>query len=353
MVVRIKELLKKNKTLTFIWRCLKKRNDVEFIDIVNGMSINQFFIRSFGEEYKGKLIYNIVLEGNLSGFFAIYRCVLNALYVSDRFGFIPFIKIINSYYNDSADKKDNVFSFYYNQPSGLEESNVLKANNVVEFSPAHLKWAENSFNKSSGLLVSYEIGDEYITEMARIRAKYLSYNTHTLERLIGDIKKIINSTHTIAIHYRGNAYKVGFDKHPVALEPDDYFEFIDECLQNGYEKIFIATDDANALNTFVKHYPNKVVYYDDVERSSDGIDVHVKTAKRENNGRAMGYEVLRDMYTLAYCDALICGNSQVTIAARIEKASNSKEFDYLKIIDKGFYLKDSKNVDEYYKKIGK
>ena len=91
------------------------------------------------------------------------------------------------------------------------------------------------------------------------------------------------------------------------------------------------------LHKVLKSYPNKVIYYKDCLRSSNGITVTLLDDDRKNKGFLKGYEVYRDMFTLASCDGLVCGNSQVNIAARIEKKSRGVEFNYIKIIDKGIY----------------
>ena len=49
----------------------------------------------------------------------------------------------------------------------------------------------------------------------------------------------------------------------------------------------------------------------------------------------LGYEVLRDMYTLASCDGLVAGLSQVSYAARICKRSRNEKYDIEMILNKG------------------
>ena len=54
--------------------------------------------------------------------------------------------------------------------------------------------------------------------------------------------------------------------------------------------------------------------------------------------RSSGYEVLRDMYALAFCDGLVAGLSQVVNCARIVKESSGEEYDTLCIINNGINI---------------
>ena len=45
---------------------------------------------------------------------------------------------------------------------------------------------------------------------------------------------------------------------------------------------------------------------------------------------------MRDMYTLARCDGLVCGYSNVSIASRIVRLSTGKPYVYENVISNGF-----------------
>ena len=49
----------------------------------------------------------------------------------------------------------------------------------------------------------------------------------------------------------------------------------------------------------------------------------------------LGLELLRDIYTLANCDSLVCGLSQVSFAARYVNLAIGKKFGEVVIIDHG------------------
>lgn len=93
-----------------------------------------------------------------------------------------------------------------------------------------------------------------------------------------------------------------------------------------------------------RRYSGIVIFYTDAACSDNEMGIHTQTSDRSENGYLLAYEVLRDMMTMAFCDGLICGNSQVTIESRIQKESSLQEFEYLKILDKGLYQKNNRKA---------
>lgn len=352
----MKKILKKNDMVCYFYRCLQNSRDKnEFYAIAHPESFkNRFDILSYGKKNRDKVIYYINQDGQDCGFFALYRHILLALYAAERFHFIPYMNISHSDYNDAGKEDHNIFDCYFEQPSGLTREEVLDSYNVVVFHYSHVLWIQNEYMPDNrhfdGIVASYEVTSEYIMELARLKKKYIQLKPEIEKRINHDILNLIKGEKVIALHFRGNAYGVGFYGHPVGLDVEDYYPYIDECIQSGYEKFFLATDDARAISKFKRKYPKKFIYYMDLARSSNGLDVHEQHIKRENNGFLMGYEVLRDMHTMACCEGLICGNSQVTFAARIEKISRGEKFKYLKIIDKGLNEKEKSAFVRKYRK---
>ena len=66
-------------------------------------------------------------------------------------------------------------------------------------------------------------------------------------------------------------------------------------------------------------------------------NIALRVLDRENTHYLDGLEALRDVYTLAECNGLIAGLSQISIAARIVRLAENGSFEYMKILDKGIY----------------
>ncbi len=60
----------------------------------------------------------------------------------------------------------------------------------------------------------------------------------------------------------------------------------------------------------------------------------------------LGVEVLRDVYTLACCDALICGISQVSFAARYVNLALCEPFREVCVIDHGILTEPEAEAKE-------
>ena len=119
---------------------------------------------------------------------------------------------------------------------------------------------------------------------------------------------------------------------------EDYFNVIDKAIiENGFEYIFLATDDSRKLELFIKRYNDKLIYFKDVHRSDGIVNVTFEKNDREHNNYLNGLECLRDIYTMSYCNGLVAGLSQVSVCARIVNRSLDKKFEFEKIIDNGIY----------------
>ena len=337
----LRDKLRNNKKLVYWYRCFRNRNTKAYKEFVFDDTQKLTFKakdNNFGDF--NNVYYDIFMRDSVSGFFAIYRWILSSLYVADRFNMIPHISIIHTLYSN---EDEDFFKLYFSLRNGVES--IENKANVLEYNSGHLMWLDDKYGLPKGLPCGYDIGEDYINELASIKNKYLDFNNELENKIIIQIDNLLNKEKTIGVHYRGTDYKAGFKGHPIALSPSDYFEYIDELLNLDYKKIFVATDDKTALDEFIDRYGDKIVYYKDTERSSDGKSVHEFS---KSDVHQKGYDVLRDMLTLSNCDSLICGKSQVSIAARVEKSSKGKKYDYFKLIDKGNYTVD--NRKEYYKK---
>ena len=108
-----------------------------------------------------------------------------------------------------------------------------------------------------------------------------------------------------------------------------------EQVEEKFDKIFLATDDQEAIDVFQKRFGDKVCYYEDVYRGEGNVSVAFSSDLREYHRYLLGLEVLRDVYTMAQCEGLIGGISQVAYCAQIMKRGMGSEFSYFKILDKG------------------
>lgn len=190
----------------------------------------------------------------------------------------------------------------------------------------------------------YARNEQYIDEMARITAKYVCLNDEISRQFKQEIGRLLDGKNTLAVHVRGTDFKQNFNGHPVQVRTEEYLRAAQKIFEEGaYERVFLATDDLEALELFKNKFKDNLLYYEDVIRSNGVDTVMHSRVQRENHHYLLGIEVLRDMYTLASCNGLVAGLSQVSFAARIQKKSSGINYKDLVVIDKGINSHRSKN----------
>ena len=173
--------------------------------------------------------------------------------------------------------------------------------------------------------------------------KYLHLNPKTKSFFESSFHKVFpqgkEKKKVLGVHIRGTDFALPWEGHPNMVTVEDFFTAIDEVLdkEGGFHHIFLATDDNTRLAAFKERYGACLSYYEDVHRG-EGVRLAILDAlDRENTHYLDGLEALRDMYTLAACDGLIAGLSQISISARIRRLADYGSFEYMKILDKGLY----------------
>ena len=343
----VKSFLDRHRKINYIQRCTRYINNKDFVDYVLENRGNPLFIEfeCLGNFNKDKNIFIFENNDSLSGFFAIYRFMLNALYFADRFHFLPVVNYTSKFLyaeNININGTINPFEYYFDQVSDIKLSEAYSSYNVVKYKTKYNNLAEKL--KVDG---GYTTSEDYINSMADITKKYIRLNKYVKPIIDKNINDILKGKSTIGVHYRGTDFKLNFNRHPVHATLPDYIKYVEDACENyKFEQIFLATDDSKALELFKNTFGSKLVYYIDVTRSDKNISVAFSNSDRDQHKYLLGLEVLRDMLTLARCDGLISGLSQVSICARITKVSYDKSYKYLKVIDKGIN-NNFKNFSNY------
>ena len=349
MLKKLKEFIKGHDKLYVIARCIKNINDPNYMKLIKGYydpagESNQYAlltIEHFGKKYPDKFVYFINSSNNskrargTSGMYASIRRVLEWLNFADTLGAIPVVSIgkNGTYYDEGMDHiTKNVFEYYFSPVSEISIDEVKDCYNVISCRSSH----SNFYLKHGYDAKSYKITEDEIRRLGYIYKKYIHLNKTTEQFINSEILKLLNNKRTLGIHIRGTDYKLGLKDHPNVISIDEYIDITKKILEeNNYEQIFLATDDLEILNKFKNDFRDKLVYYNDVIRTSGKVGPHNTYNERPLHYYKLGLEVIRDVYTLASCDSLICGLSQVSFAARYVKISMDQEYNTLRIIDHG------------------
>ena len=282
----------------------------------------------------GQTIYYIAVGGEVSGFFAILRTALDYCCYADEHGFFPYIVYNNSLYFEKSFfmGTNNTFEYYYEQPAKFP----LRASKRLNFIKAKGKDLDEIELKYNLKPFSYIVEEGYIEKMADIYKKYIHLNAMTERKIQQCIAKILRGKRTLGVHIRGTDFYKEFNNHPVPVTVDEYIQAINnEIEKKCYEQVFVATDDMRCLKELKRKIGVPLVYYKNTMRASGNKSVACERSERKNNNYLLGFEVLRDVYTIAAADGFIGCLSQVDIFVQIIKKSRGQVFDSMRIIDKG------------------
>lgn len=313
-------------------------------------------INHYGSYLKDKIIYFITINDFNCGFFAIHRKLLEYLYFADICGYIPVIQYGNDFLYAEGHKingTSNPYEYYFMQPS-IQVKDIKKCHNVILSNNMHSDMVSLILNGKYGV---YDANPRYINQMARISRKYVKLNSIVDSYISKELSRLIGKENVLGVHVRGSDFKCNYYIHPVYVEIAAYLEEVKKQFGKGnWDKVFLATDDENALEIFRKEFGGSLLYYEDVYRTRNKKSVAFSNSERDNHHYKLGLEVLRDVYTLASCGGLVSGISQVSLCARIiHKGNTKKEYEYLNCIDNGINLrgrhfrghtKETKNTPE-------
>ncbi|HJA30884.1 MAG TPA: O-fucosyltransferase family protein [Candidatus Eisenbergiella pullicola] len=348
MIQRVKRKLNSiQKRLVFAEYCFSRGNDHRFVQAVKeiGKYPEFVFLEKGNGEQEAEVFYHIYMEESKSGFFADHNKLLEYLFFADYYHLIPVVEYTDRYCyaeRHPVNGTTNPFEYYFEQPAGIDLNEMRRSTAIIHSRKDNIMLAKQLNPKQDG----YSKSDKYLEQMGRISQKYIHLQPRVKEWIEGEKKRSLSlcNGNVLGVHVRGTDFKRNYNGHPIAVTLDEYEKETEILMNTGkYDKIFLATDDENAVESFGRKFPDKLVFYTDVIRSKGTETVMKSESLRENHHYKLGLEVLRDMYTLANCDGLIAGLSQVSFAARIQKLSMGKHYTDMRILDKGLNYHRAQN----------
>ncbi len=285
---------------------------------------------------RDKTIYFMNIGNSDCGFFAVYRLTLELLYMADVCGMVPVVQYNKSFLYAEGRKmngSNNPFEYYFRQPA-ISITEARNSFRVVSALRLHSDMVELVLNGRYG---EYGASGLYLRQMAKMQKKYISLKPEVKGYIDGSIRESIGDGNILGVHIRGTDFKKNYHIHPKCIPVSKYIDEIRKEVNTGkWDKVFLATDDRHILMECEKEFGNKIIFYKDVYRGEKECSVAFSEDARPFHKYMLGLEVLRDAYTLAYCNGLIAGISQVSICARIIKLSNNANYKFLKILDEGY-----------------
>lgn len=280
-----------------------------------------------GDENPQRIVYEIYVNDGASGFFALMRYVCTALFYAYNRGFIPYVLLGKKcrYYDAEVIETDNIFEYYFKPVSYLTYESVRNSQNVLFYEVKHLTEIKSE--------KSFQLVPEIVSSFSKVWREYIHLNETTYEKLNNDISDILcEDKKTIGVHVRGTDFKQNYNGHPIAITAEEELLIVKELISTkNYEQIFLATDEESTIRLFREQFGDMVKCFTDTFRSTDGSAVHGSENNRSRHKYLLGYEVLRDVYTLAQCQGLVAGVSNVSFFATVINQAGFKEYEDLKI----------------------
>ena len=260
--------------------------------------------------------------------FSLVIWTLRRLEVADRFCFTPVV----AWSEDipyAVTGCSNPFLLYFRPVSPISVESAVKSADVA---------FANKWDRAYGSTVNgYEFNQDEIVRLARIYKKYMKLQPDLQERIDSEVRGLLKKSpgKVLGVHVRGVDWrKTKVYEHPIAFTEEDYLQAAKDMMKElEYEKIFLATDSEETIRKFQAEFGDRLITTQAV-RAPAGSNALAIFDER-NDGYQMGFEVLRDAYALAACDALLCGLSNVSYGAQIIKSSLGCLYEKVKTLDNG------------------
>lgn len=290
---------------------------------------SMFKFQELGALNKDKNIFLIGNIGKVAGLFWSWKEACRGLMVAERYGFTPVVDWTRGVYfeEEGYDGCMNPFEYYFKPVSNISLEEAVQSYNVSYYN-----------NHSCDVYIpgygfqEYKMMDEFV----RINKKYIHIKEDLYEDMSLQIKQLLKGKKTIGVHVRGVEWGK-IKGHPVPATLEDYIRRIDIGVkQNNYEQIFLATDSEETVAFFREYFGNTVVCYNDIERTPQGsrtLVIFDEKNRGEHSRYWLGYEVIKDMLTLSYCQGLVAGLSYVSFAAEVFKLSRGEKYMYKNMVE--------------------
>lgn len=301
------------------------------------------WVDKMGEANPGRLFYYIDVASR-DGFCAVLNRIIKLLCGADSLGVTPAIRIPNDIFlyaekeNVYINGSNNPWEYYFEQPGGIAVEEVEKSCNVIR---ANGNLFVHEFEAKEGSVHAYRISRHDMDVMVRLTRKYIRMKQELVQQFEEAFQHCgldFEHENVLGVHYRGTDFKKNYRNHPVMITIDQSIASCRKLMQEyDFDKIFLATDDDEALVKFQNTFQEKMITYQDVHRSDGNEFIALKEFSEKNSRYQLGYEVLRDVVTLSKCSALIAGMSQVSLTARIFNRAFEKKYVKQVILNRGFH----------------
>jgi hypothetical protein len=233
-----------------------------------------------------------------AGFFAYLNNVFGRIKHCYDQNLIPVVDWSNpnvEYYDNEMG--GNPFDYYFDQIISVDEAIKLDheycPGTFINYPPTGSRINRNT---------------DIVIDINNAINKFLKVKPDILESLNGEIE----GSKTLGVHCRRSDMGKFHPEFLFVNKTEDFFnKTMSVYEKNGFEKIYLATEEIEIFEYFKSRVPDILIYQDcfRLKRSDDHL---VVPSNRSNHRYLMGKEVLIDSLNLSKCNSLLCGVSGVT-----------------------------------------
>lgn len=260
------------------------------------------------------------------GFFSYLQLAMTGLYCAHRDNIRAVVDFSKGHEYQIYDG-ENVWERYFFQPYGLsmEDARKLEADGLAKLVVLPTIGGDAVFNDQ---LNSKGIGFAWLNRETRELACQIAKRIAPKEEIFNRIyvyylKSLANTwadpfnypniveQKIIGVHKRGGVS----DMHGEQMVPDDiFFKTIDTLIEkHAYNKIFLATNQEECLNSFSNRYGSLLVYQPQVHRLQGihNVNIHELPGMRQHL-KEIADDVVSDCLLLSKCDIMLHTLSSVS-----------------------------------------
>ena len=277
-------------------------------------------------------------KGGAPGLFSYVVQSLGFVRYAHKNNRIPIIDLqsfVNTYLAEDYVGKLNAWEYFFQQPCGtsLTDIDMSKVEVFDTMDPSRqglLKmpwWDWECLDEGS---ITNKMWRAYAHKYIKFSDNALKVIDHTYNELFSPCDKVLG------IQCRGTDYTRHKPKdHPVQPSPEMVIEKAEQIIiENGFNKIFLATEDGCVFRTFKTHFGDILVSSDKDYTDYDGnawinaILPHEEQAKLDH-----GMAYLISMALLTRCHGFLAGKTSGSVGVMLL----SRGFEYSYFFDLGYY----------------
>ena len=271
---------------------------------------------SLGDKNPDKTILLIEFSGKNAGMGDLVISVQQYIRLAYQRGWYPVVYLTQENQYISQDG-DNMWDYYFEQPTEITTEEALESKYVIRGNENHfgvLPWIANPLCNMNDAL----------SEKVCFNKVCLTYMKEHMPDKFSDGNNIL------AVIARGTDLAKCTD---IKIDMDKMLFQVKETLKQGFEYVFLATEDQTYLNKFKEIFGEKLIYIEQKRIEHDYEKEEYKyvadlLAIEKANRKEWGAQYLLTTYCLAKCFALLysipCG------ALRLAKLWNDDSYQFIK-----------------------